>query len=360
MNKLINSILFYLKDFFSNKEIKEEDIEKPINHGFIPVEPTPEDFTLGSMAGKLIETKDGHGLGKYIPESESQNKWFERWWCVSESALNNLESKIKFYIANNYKLEVISKLKEMGYIKNGEVNFSARFSAIRNGTVPGRGNNQKTVADHMRHDGLVPEWDLPDGDFNNAVCYDPQRIPLEVERKARKFAEIFDITYWWVEPNVDTFIEAYKNGLVQTSGFSWLSPVNGIYQRSENTANHCFNIFEFQQSVWNEAFDQYDIDFKKLAWNFKLGWGMQFDIDLKRKFNVELIKKLLADGYKAIQRTDAKGEVYKLDIDYGLIFLDSNKDNKHIPLVDWVLSEMYEDKKVMPVSEADYKRINGK
>lgn len=336
---------------------------KPIDTGFRPYEPTGEDFQLGAVGDKKVLMPDGHGWGKYLVEGERQNRGTETFSCVSQSANNCLEIQLKRIIELGEDKPLIAKLTEMGYIRNGEVNFSDRFTAKMSGTTR-NGNNQKVVADSIRHNGLVPEWVWPHVEgWDN--FYAP--ISAEVIAMGKKFADFFDTTYEFVTPA--QMIEALKYNVDQTSGNAWLAPQGGIYRRTMNILNHAFVLFDYVVKTTKEIFDTYwdygkENDYTKtLDWDYNLGWGLLYNIRLKKNFyNIELIQKLRKDGVDLIMRVEDKGQIYELT-DEGLNFLDSEKNEltRHIPFLDYCVQKGVNNEafKILPVNEENYKRISG-
>src|SRR3990167_573953 len=54
---------------------------KKIDTGFIPYEPTGDDFQLGAVLGKAVLMPDGHGWTEYLVEGERQNRGTETFSC---------------------------------------------------------------------------------------------------------------------------------------------------------------------------------------------------------------------------------------------------------------------------------------
>jgi len=347
------SFLKILTDLISKLKVKK-------GTGFESYIPINEDYHLGAVAGKQEKFKDGHGIGIYLPIGELQNRGREKFTCTNHATNNALEVLFKWLIKNEPQNPIVKFLELEGGIIDSEVNLSDRFDAWASGTRGG--NNYKRVCDSKRHNGFLFEHEWQYVDDNNEYFKTP---PTEFIQKARRRAETLDITYEFVSPN--NLIEAYKYGSVATCGHAWLKPANGIYQRTSNSINHAFLGFDYEQNKTKEIFDTYldtgEGDFTKtLAWDYNLGWGVQLSVNLKKNFNLVLIEKLRKDGIDLIMRTNADGEVYELT-DYGLTFLDSNKDeiNRHIPLVDYCIKKGFSGKafKILPINEETYKKLSG-
>jgi len=176
----------------------------------------PQDYITGASPLKWESFTDGDWR-KYLPLEEKQfNATFDTMSCTTFSALNVLETLINFLIQNN-KIDVES-LKTLGYIQNGKVNFSDRFTAIMSGTMR-NGNYFQNVMDSVRKDGLLPEVDLPFSGKTWDEYHDKSKITEAMKAKAKKILDIFDFAYEWVEldDSSTNLFEALKQSPVQVA-----------------------------------------------------------------------------------------------------------------------------------------------
>jgi hypothetical protein len=163
-------------------EIRETDYMK----GAIPYEKVCENWT------------------NYLPKGERQNAvYMDAMACVTFSATNIIETQLNHQLANG-KLSQgkIEALKELGYIVDGQFDFSDRFTAKMSGTTD-RGNSFQNVWDSIRHDGLLPErdWAYPVTQrtpvFDWADYY--AEIPQALKDKAKKIFDYIEVpVYEWV------------------------------------------------------------------------------------------------------------------------------------------------------------------
>lgn len=189
----------------------------------------PTDYILGStspLKGEdLNPTEDWR---PWAPLGEKQHDYaFDTMSCTTFSGTSKLEVLFNFFLENNKFTGLqVQWLKDNGYIENGKFNFSDRFSATMNGTMP-NGQYFQNVWDDFRKTGLIPEKDHPFGGNNQAEYLDKTKITQAMKDKAKKFLELiiekdetgYRINYEWV-PVTNTGIElaqAFKQAPIQVA-----------------------------------------------------------------------------------------------------------------------------------------------
>ena len=233
------------------------------NYGLQIQSKRPTDFFIGS---EEIELNPSGDWTDYLPVKEYQNIGLETMACVSFSALNCLE------ILHNRLYGV-------------EPNWSDRFVAKMSNTTQ-RGNWLTTVADSIRHNGLVSEEDYP-SDWTSWENY-YQEVTQELKDKGLDFLKQYEINYAWIVPTAEYELEnALKIAPCQIVVHAWEEPVNGIYERTELALNHAVCLFNSVHGEYWEIFDHYDNTIKRLAWDYKIQHGFQYKI--KRK-NMKFVK----------------------------------------------------------------------
>jgi hypothetical protein len=288
----LNRLLFQIDKLLKRPNIK---------NGFISVSKSKRkkdgDFELGRVVKKgLKKDKDWRG---FEPVGEQQNIGYEKMWCVSESACNAIETIINYYIqlVNNEEAdediqEIVKVFKYFGLVIEDKCLLNTHYVAAGSGTSP-RGNNQKRVADFIRHYGLIPKAEWPDGHTWNdhyfqkdGVYINGNRVPQKYLDKGQKLAEFIEISYEWVEPH--EFGDANQDGAIQTSGYAWPGTYNGVYPYVSYAPNHAFQESYAAQSApkYYFAFDSYNPFQKKLAPNYNLGSGMLYSFQVKKKFTI--------------------------------------------------------------------------
>lgn len=176
-----------------------------IQSGFIdePISPTDWIFeadrsAIGNAVNGVARTWSLSMLPK--PEPQSIPFVFDTMSCVTFSALTVIETQLK-----NMQLpqEHFEFLMKNGYFKDGEINFSDKFTAIMSNTTV-NGNTYSNVLNSIRHDGLIPDNMLSFGGENNFFAWhNPNQVSPEMVKLGQEFVRYFDITYERIpiEPN---------------------------------------------------------------------------------------------------------------------------------------------------------------
>lgn len=174
------------------------------------------DYVLG--ANSPLQGEDINPSGDWVerrPADEKQSDIsFDTMCCSTFSGTSDLETLFNFFLeTNTFSEQQLKWLNDNGYIENGKFNFSDRFSAISNGTMP-NGQYIPAVWDDFRKIGLIPEKDLPFGGTTQAEYLDKSKVTQAMKDKAQKFLDMiiekdangkYKINYEWVP--VDTGIE---------------------------------------------------------------------------------------------------------------------------------------------------------
>jgi len=265
---------------------------------------------LGFVEKKVLK-EDGDYRG-FRPDGEQQNVGSDKMHCVSESACNNIETRVNYYLflidngkASKDQTEVVNIFKHFGLIKNGKCLLSTRYVAAGSGTTV-RGNSQKAVADFIRHYGLVAKDDYPYVNDWNEYYYTGDRaikgnkLPSGLMAKGQRLIEYVEFNYEWVAP-LD-IPETYPLGPMQNIAYAWYGDVSGILKRNSYTANHAFQ-GDGKKPTYQQIFDSYYPFDKKAALNFYKEYGMLYTFKAKKtlsKFNTAYIKELKKRGLEYI------------------------------------------------------------
>jgi hypothetical protein len=267
------------------------------NTGIFIVEPKLGDFQVGAETGisKVLEPTGQYD--KYLPTDETQSRnVFDCYGCVSFSAGNIFEILFEILMQRGeIPAEHIAFLKENGYFdENGKINVSDRQIAKLSGTTQ-NGNGLPTVADSVRHNGLVPEkkWPWPSEmkdtmtrDEKWAIYY--KEVPQEVIDLGKKFAEKFDILYQWVlvgTYSTNLLRKALAYGPVQIA-----AAVCTPWSATENDppikgcgcgAQHATVVYGYTENYDWKDYDTYKSFRKLLAPNYCIPYAFQYQISAK-------------------------------------------------------------------------------
>ena len=245
---------------------------KKVNYGLVDSLPDPKDYHFGSLEKKVLE-KNGDWT-PFLPEFEKQvGTYQDTWACVTFSALNCLE--------------IIFKRRY-----NFEVNFSDRFTAKMSGTIPGKGNTLKRVADSIRNDGFLLEEDYYWDRKSKEKYY--QRIPdyygniqyphTPLKGRANIIRDSYEVSYEWVGWNGlsrEQLSEALIYGPLQVTVMAWKAPKNGVYDYTDQNINHAVTLLRVNKDGSLVIFDSYDDSIKVLSKRFYIGHAMQFSLDIR-------------------------------------------------------------------------------
>lgn len=184
----------------------------------------PTDFVSGEMdafSGDNEPELYPDGCIAHLPVNEAQiGIYFDTYGCVSFSANNALETDGNYKIKNKiYSAENIKWLEEVGYSKNGILNFSDRDLIVMSGTIPDLGNYLDKVADTARNKHLIPEsmasWDFRnrDASVNNKANYYNYKRTEEAQKISDEFGKRFEVRYRFVPLN--NFASEGKKRVIQ-------------------------------------------------------------------------------------------------------------------------------------------------
>jgi len=226
----------------------------------------------------------------YKTVNEKQfNSLFDTWNCVAFSANNALEVYGK-YLLTEHKISTrgLLWLQEKGYIVDGEINFSDRFTGAMAGTKVGIGNSASVVANSIHKNGLVPESLYPFGPNMGEDEY-YQDPPQDMKDLGLEFKERFNVAFEAVKmTNID---EALKYAPIQVFVNAWYKDNNGLYYNPSEKINHATLRL---RSVTKQIFDHYDPFIKSLVLSYKYGsYGFKFTLEEKiNMINVEDFVKI--------------------------------------------------------------------
>lgn len=160
-----------------------------------------KDFIAGSnspiVAPKLNELSDWR---VFLPVGEPQYLYakFDTMSCTTFSALNIIETFCNFLLAQKtyFTEDQVKTLTSLGYIINGQFNFSDRFTAIVSNTTE-LGNYFQNVLDSIRNIGAIPEKDLPFGGKTWSEYHNKSLITQSMLDKAKIFKNMIEVKYEW-------------------------------------------------------------------------------------------------------------------------------------------------------------------
>lgn len=233
---------------------------------------TELDWPLGATGLTCLAEIPEEEREKYLPQGELQFGREDFMDCVTRAVNNILATKFN-YLIDKRKISLLnhSWLLEKGYIKDGKIDFSDRFTAILSSTTR-EGNSIKAPLDALRKSGAIPKSMLPAESWMRFDDYhDPTKITEEMKALGLEFSQKFFINY--ERGNESAFGELLKRDVLVSGGHAWPTPQNGEYPRTELGPNHSFMILKTPKYfVFDNYLDEGKKDdwIKKLAENFDL------------------------------------------------------------------------------------------
>lgn len=198
------------------------------NRGVIVKDRSAADYIygLGQVAQTNIPMSIRLGL---LPENELQkNALVDFMNCVTFGGKHCLEMWMNFLLPS-ISDEFRNFLYENSYVQNGKVKFSARFSSLLNYTTM-YGNDQGTVSNQFRRDGLLPDSMLPMGpEMTWNDYYDHTKITPEMMAIAKQLLSFITIQYQVVDShNFDKALDVAPISVATEICAGWDSgaPVN--------------------------------------------------------------------------------------------------------------------------------------
>lgn len=253
------------------------------NYGIKQTKPRKTDWVAGGETGIQYKENTNGDWTPYLPKDEKQGGSIDSLGCVSFSALNCIETQLKYLInKNQVPSATIDWLNDNGYYDGLEINFSDRFLAKMSGTQALHGNWPPAVWETIRTCGLLPEQDWP-SDFSTYENYYAE-VPAALQAKAKEFLKYFSIKYQWIvngpqlnDNGVKGAIGLYlKQSPLQTCSPvcpSWWSPL--VIPCGKRSADHATMIYRIVKDVAIYIFDHYSSFRKVLSYLYPTDFVMQ-------------------------------------------------------------------------------------
>lgn len=192
-------------------------------------------------------------------ENYGQTTQYDTLMCVS---FNGTTDAIEYLMTHQLKTGLIPRWKaewldNNGYIKNGQLNFNERFTAIM-GETTDQGAYQHKVADGMRKYGLIPQGMFPMAEnFKDNI--DKKFVTQAMYDLGKKFTELFKINYEWITPDMTQEFLKYSP-LACFGKYGNIS--EGEPLDPQNGSNHSM-LQVAETSTYREIDDSYWEQFKK-------------------------------------------------------------------------------------------------
>lgn len=252
----------------------ERENKKQINYGFVEpkIDSTHYVFGSGLLAGEVLQ--ENGQWDDYLPEVELQYEPdFDTYNCTGFGTTNAIETL----------------LKRLGVYKN----FSDRYLGIVAGTKP-PGNDPHTVAQAIRHHGLVSEQTLP---FDQDLLVSADEYfsfkggdEKKCEIEGANFLNTNSFGHDWVLTNGESeevrtikIKSALKLSPVCISVSAWYEK-DGVYEDMGQQNNHWTLCYGSTDRGW-KVFDSYDNSFKIVSYKHKIRYAKRYRISFTKQQN---------------------------------------------------------------------------
>lgn len=167
------------------------------------IEEKMRDLNFVQLAAQVNKVYRDVDWSLYLPIGRPQSftsngVFFDTLSCTSYSFNQVVEMQLNYlYSSNKLSQKQRAFLEENGYIVQGKIYFSDRFTAIMSGTTR-EGNYFQKVCDTGRNIGLIPNTLFPDGGKSFIEYHNKNLITEEMKSLGLQFKNLFDISYGWI------------------------------------------------------------------------------------------------------------------------------------------------------------------
>lgn len=271
--------------------------------GLKVVDPTLTDWKAGGesgISGAVLNASSDWRAHLPVPKCQLMKVGTQSYGdtesCTNFSITNDIATYLQFLIdTNQMPAPQLTFLQNNGYIVDGKVNLSPRFSAITSGTTGEAGNSLPQVWQTARTVGLVPDADCPfptaqwaakiaTGNFTIqdlwAIWFDKNAVTPAALAKAKQFVSLFQIQYQWVSyPGAEGTPASLKQSLQTAplqlatavcSGWNTDDPIKGCGAGTQ----HATTMTCVEPTAY-DIFDHYNPYQKQFALDYVITYAMQ-------------------------------------------------------------------------------------
>lgn len=195
---------------------------------------------------------------EFLPIGETQRGVEDFQDCATRAPTNKLEALFTYHYHNKMQPENRKWLEDNGYVQDGRITFSDRFTAVLSGTTR-NGNSMKAPLQSIHENGMLPKKLLPAANWMTWDDYhNPTAITQELKDLGKAFIARFKLNYEQVYRI--HFSDVLKDDMLCVGLHAWPFPdVNDVYEREDGPFNHECLIYSLPE--W-QAYDNYPEDQK--------------------------------------------------------------------------------------------------
>lgn len=231
------------------------------------------DWTAGKETG-VRYSRSVPNWKPSLPPGESQKTLnMDTSECDIFSGTHSIVAQINYDLsAGNYSKEAVDFFTDSGYIVDGVFNVSELFNAKLAGTNR-EGTYMSAMGNSYRHDGLLPQADLPLRPGMTWDEFDALVVTDAMKTKAKELLLYVEPQYQWIDGPVsvqDLLLAPVQLAIGVCPGWSTDSPVKAC----SDPMQHCVACYSLDGGV--QIQDTYVPFLKTLAPNYKVYAAMQF------------------------------------------------------------------------------------
>ena len=175
-----------------------------------------------------------------------------------------------------------------------EKNFSDRWLAKMANTDPNSGSTPKTVANTVKHSGLVDEEIWPHEGIKTLEEF-YKEIPEDIKEKGLEFLKDYEFGYEYVAQ--DKIKEALKRSPVSVAVYAWAQNDKGEYIRL-GPSGHYVVLVAYDEQDRPIIFDSYESGIKTLEKNYNLEFPQIYVLKKKEEKPKESFWQKLLEAIK--------------------------------------------------------------
>ena len=242
---------------------------KKVVQGYKMDELDDRDDVLGAVSGPVILPSGNWREATPIPDEFQATRGFENFGCVTFTVLNAYEKLAKLVFGEDW-------------------NKSERFTYIASDTDPEGGNSPRTVADSVRHCGIIDEQELPFNDSIDTIekFNSPKPLTEALKNKGKESLTNYDFRYSFLQAtngviSRETLREALKRSPVAIAVWAW-SERDGVYIRPEGMTDVHLTLLEnVKENGELGVFDSYPPANQTLDKDFPIYVALGFSVTKK-------------------------------------------------------------------------------
>lgn len=263
--------------------------DQEFNYGYLEPAIEDDEYILGAVIDRQVLRPDGQ-WDDFLPEYEPQyGGGWDTSGCTVWGTQNVVETLDRYF--------------------NRQTNYAERYNYILGGVVHGKGANPHTIAECVRHEGLIPNEKLPmTKTYEEFIT--PKPMTERYLNMGKTWLNKFTLKHEWLwrtMPDTDERIAIIKDALQYSplgcSVTAWYKR-GDVYVDNGRPNGHWCMIFGWDDKLkaW-KVFDSYLQNIKMVSYDHKISRVKAFYLTPKgqEKTNtlVFLLEKL-ADAYKQL------------------------------------------------------------